>query len=312
MCLSSGLFDKQAISRNPAAIPIRLKGSRSPQDAHLKLFSDANESVVTANLSPVARAYLANLGIEDPDADAETAALLWMHALAVGYSPAYLAENADGLRADWPRIPLPDTADALHASAALGRQVAALLDTEADVPDVTSGTPAPELKTVAVIARVGGGSLQPEAGDLKVTTGWGHAGQGGVTMPGRGKSAERPYTGDESAALARGAAARGLTPEQVRALLGESTRDVFLNDAAFWKNVPARVWDYTIGGYQVLKKWLSYREHSLLGRDLTPEEAREVTATARRLAALLLMQPALDANYQAARAAAFAWGNPPD
>lgn len=312
MCLSSGLFDKQAISRNPAAIPIRLKGSRSPQDAHLKLFSDANESVVTANLSPVARAYLANLGIEDPDADAETAALLWMHALAVGYSPAYLAENADGLRADWPRIPLPDTADALHASAALGRQVAALLDTEADVPGVTSGTPAPELKTVAVIARVGGGSLQPEAGDLKVTTGWGHAGQGGVTMPGRGKSAERPYTGDESAALAHGAAARGLTPEQVRALLGESTRDVFLNDAAFWKNVPARVWDYTIGGYQVLKKWLSYREHSLLGRDLIPEEAREVTATARRLAALLLMQPALDANYQAARAAAFAWGNPPD
>ena len=24
--------------------------------------------------------------------------------------------------------------------------------------------------------------------------------------------------------------------------------------------VPAAVWEYTIGGYQVLKKWLSYRE----------------------------------------------------
>ncbi len=290
------LSDDHFLTPDAVAIPLRLRMGLLGEHEH-----------PTANLSPAARAYLAGLGLTDPDADAEAAGMLWMHALAIGYSPAYLAENADGLKADWPRIPLPDTADALHASAALGRQVAALLDTEADVPGVTSSTPAPELKTVAVIARVGGGSLQPEAGDLKVTTGWGHGGQGGVTMPGRGKSAERPYTGDESAALAHGAAARGLTPEQVRALLGESTRDVFLNDAAFWKNVPARVWDYTVGGYQVLKKWLSYREHSLLGRDLTPEEAREVTATARRLAALLLMQPALDANYQAARAAAFAW-----
>ena len=56
-----------------------------------------------------------------------------MHALAIGYSPAYLTENADGIRQDWPRIPLPDTKEALLASAALGRQIAALLDTEHDV-----------------------------------------------------------------------------------------------------------------------------------------------------------------------------------
>jgi len=295
------LNDDHFLTPDAVAIPLRLR---------MGLLGEHEQP--TANLSTAARAYLAGLGLPDPDADAETAALLWMHALAVGYSPAYLAENADGLRADWPRIPLPDTVDALQSSAALGRQVAALLDTEADVPGVTSGTIAPEFKALGVLARAGGGSLQPEAGDLKVSAGWGHAGQGGVTMPGRGKTTLRSYTGDEAAALTQGAEARGLTPDQARALLGESTHDVFLNDIALWKNVPARVWDYTIGGYQVLKKWLSYREHALLGRDLTPEEAREVTATARRLAALLLMQPALDANYQAARAAAFAWGNPPD
>ena len=59
----------------------------------------------TANLSPAARAYLAHLGIKHPDADAETAALIWLHALAIGYAPAYLADNADGIRQDWPRIP---------------------------------------------------------------------------------------------------------------------------------------------------------------------------------------------------------------
>lgn len=31
-----------------------------------------------------------------------------------------------------------------------------------------------------------------------------------------------------------------------------------------------------LGGYQVLKKWLSYREESLLGRPLTRDEAQDV------------------------------------
>ena len=83
--------------------------------------------------------------------------------------------------------------------------------------------------------------------------------------------------------------------------LGERTCDVYLNDNAYWKNIPARVWDYTIGGYQVIKKWLSYRELELLGRPLTPEEAREVMNMARRIAAIVLLEPALDANYQAVK-----------
>jgi hypothetical protein len=48
----------------------------------------------------------------------------------------------------------------------------------------------------------------------------------------------------------------------------------------------ALVWEYTIGGYQVIKKWLSYRESELLGRALTLAEANEVRDTARRLTAI--------------------------
>ena len=36
-------------------------------------------------------------------------------------------------------------------------------------------------------SRVGGGNLNEGTGDLAVTAGWGHAGQGGVTMPGKEK-----------------------------------------------------------------------------------------------------------------------------
>jgi hypothetical protein len=37
------------------------------------------------------------------------------------------------------------------------------------------------------------------------------------------------------------------------------------------------VWEYTIGGYQVIKKWLSYCEEKLLGRGLTIAEVQEVS-----------------------------------
>ncbi|MFZ4764317.1 MAG: type ISP restriction/modification enzyme [Roseimicrobium sp.] len=45
---------------------------------------------------------------------------------------------------------------------------------------------------------------------------------------------------------------------------GEGYLDIHLNATTRWKDVPEPVWNYTLGGYQVLKKWLSYRESALL------------------------------------------------
>ena len=50
--------------------------------------------------------------------------------------------------------------------------------------------------------------------------------------------------------------------------------------------------------YQVIRKWLSYREKPLLGRGLTPEEVRYVTEMARRLTVLVALQLSLDDNYR--------------
>lgn len=131
--------------------------------------------------------------------------------------------------------------------------------------------------------------------------------KGGATMPGRGKVIEREYTTEERVAIELGAAQVGLSSEEAIAHLGEHTHDVYLNDVAYWKNIPCHVWDYTIGGYQVIKKWLSYRELELLGRPLTPEEAREVMNIARRIAAILLLEPALDANYENVKGDTYSW-----
>ena len=213
---------------------------------------------------------------------------LFFHVLAVLNAPAYRTENSGALRQDWPRVPLPESRKILLASATLGRKVAALLDVETPVPGVTTGKLSPELRGVASFARADGKAADPDAGDLDLTAGWGHAGKGGVTMPGRGRLAMATVEHDSD----------------VPFIDHGTLYDVYLNDRCLWRNIPDTVWDFTVGGYQVIKKWLSYREKPLLGRGLTIEEVRYVTEMARRLAALVALQPALDESYLAAKKSA--------
>jgi hypothetical protein len=126
-------------------------------------------------------------------------------------------------------------------------------------------------------------------------------------MAGKGRTIERAYTPEERAAITGWSNPLGLPLADAFALLGETTYDIYLNDRAYWRNVPKRVWEYTMGGYQVLKKWLSYREREILGRPLTLDEARLFRDIARRIAVLLLLEPQLDANYRAIAENAYPW-----
>ena len=228
------------------------------------------------NLSPTAQRYLDRLGLGVEE--------LFHHALAVLHDPAYREANAGALRMEWPRIPLPGwpdgddpgAADELAASAARGRELARLLDPETPVPGVTVGALRPELAAIAVPSTADGRNMTGD--DFALTAGWGHFGTGDAVMPGQGRVVERPYTAAERAALGNAAAA-----------LGDTTCDIHLNDNAYWCNVPAAVWNYKLGGYQVLKKWLSYRERRVLGRPLAPGEVQHFTNTARRIGAVLLV-----------------------
>ncbi len=227
-----------------------------------------------ANLSGVARRYLERLGLDVED--------LFYHVLAVLHDSAYRESNAGALCMEWPRIPLPvwpdggakGAAESLAESAARGRVLAALLDLDTAVPGVTQGTLRPEVAAIAVPATTTANNMAGD--DFAVTAGWGHYGRGGTVMPGRGRVVERARTLEERGAFGSAAS-----------MLGETTFDVYLNDRAFWRNVPAAVWRYKLGGYQVLKKWLSYRERDVLGRTLSPEEVQHFADTARRIAAIL-------------------------
>ena len=228
------------------------------------------------NLSSLAQLYLERLDMDVED--------LFYHVIAVLHDPAYREANAGALRMDWPHIPLPGWPDggtdgaakALAASAARGRERAQLLDPETPVPGVTQGPLRPEIATIAIPTTTDGRNMTGD--DFSVTAGWGHFGTGDAVMPGQGRIVERAYTPDEKSAMG-----------DTIPTFGETTFDIYLNDRAFWRNVPAAVWTYKLGGYQVLKKWLSYRERAILSRALTPEEVQHFTDTARRIAAILLV-----------------------
>ncbi|PSF34546.1 DNA methyltransferase [Aphanothece hegewaldii CCALA 016] len=307
---SSLVCDYDCISGHSRHFPILVKSVIKNSDVTQKesLFNTEEFSQTTqkANLSEKSRNYLNQLKITNFDTDVKEAELIWMNALAIGYSPLYLTENADGIRQDFPRIPLPKTQELLLESATLGQQIASLLDTENSVSGVTTKLRA-ELKVIAVISRMGGGNLNPDHGDLKITAGWGHGGKNGVTMPGKGKIIEREYTPEELNAFEQGSSDLGMTLEDVINLLGKTTCDIYLNDIAYWKNIPIRVWKYTIGGYQVIKKWLSYREEKLLGRSLKTEEVKEVSQMTRRIAAIVLLESQLDQNYLEVKKLSYDW-----
>ena len=227
------------------------------------------------NLSATARRYLDRLGLGVED--------LFHHVLATLHDPAYRQANAGALRMEWPRIPLPGWPDGrtqgaartLAESAARGRELAALLDSGTPIPGVTQAPIRPESAAVAVPATTGGRNMAGD--DFALAAGWGHFAAGGAVMPGQGRAIERHCTPEERAALSDALPA-----------LGATTFDVYLNDRAFWRNIPAAVWRYKLGGYRVLKKWLSYRERRILNRPLHPEEVQHFTDTARRISRILL------------------------
>ena len=261
-CFTDNLASYHLIERGALMFPVRLQ--------------DPGNEVGRFNLSQVAQGYLGRGGWSPKD--------LFHYVLAVLHDPAYRIANAGALRMGWPRIPLPgwpdgeaeDGTEAFTHLAVRGRNLAALLDPETSVPGVTGVPLRSDIATIATPATTDGRNMTED--DFVVAAGWGHFGPGNAVMPGQGRAVERRYTPEERAALG-GAESK----------LGRVTFDIHLNDNAFWRNVPAAVWNYKLGGYQVLKKWLSYRERAILGRALLPEEVQYFSHTARRIAAILEM-----------------------
>ena len=233
------------------------------------------EPTLRENITATAQQYLERMGRSVED--------LFYHILAILHHPSYLESNSGGLSSEWPRIPLPlwskgkagrSAIDILDRSSAIGRRLSALLDTEVDVERITHGVVRQDLRGIAVPTTVDGGRM--EGDDFAVKARWGRLGNGEGVMPGKGHIVERKFTAEEQSNLA-----------DCLPTLGDTTIDVYMNDGVYWRNVPARVWNYRLGGYQVLKKWLSYRDQRVLGRVLHHNEVANFCRVSRRVSEII-------------------------
>jgi hypothetical protein len=71
---------------------------------------------------------------------------------------------------------------------------------------------------------------------------------------------------------------------------------ISINEAQFFKPVPQAVWDFHIGGYQVLDKYLKSRK----GRKLSLDEINHVAAIADSLAFTIEQVAKIDEAYKSA------------
>jgi predicted helicase len=76
----------------------------------------------------------------------------------------------------------------------------------------------------------------------------------------------------------------------------EAEQKAYINDAGYFAPIPPEVWNFHIGGYQVLDKYLRSRK----GRTLSLDEIEHVAKVADVLAFTIAQMAAIDASYKAA------------
>jgi type I restriction-modification system DNA methylase subunit len=287
------LFDKQTISRNPIAIPYKIKKSEELKKEKKKkitkqegLFEDNTTVAFLPNLGEYTLKYLNDIGFGNTPT-IEVSKLFWQHCMTILFTNTYIRENKVNLLINFPRVPLPNSKDLLEKSASLGAKLMQILDTDTKLEHNNFDL----IKEIGVISSSTNSSVLEN--NLFVDGSWGTKTKGGV-MPGHGTVVERPFNQTERNCFVL----LGLSEELIEEYFGKTTFDIYMNTEVFWKNIPSKIWNFHIGGYQVLKKWLSYRERLIIDRNLSKEEVREFGNIAKRLGQLILLQSDLNNNYQ--------------
>ena len=177
------------------------------------------------------------------------------------------------------RVIVPESKERLRQSATLGFRVAQLFSARSSEQEPSS---------LAVATRVGKEARMLRASALAIDPQW----------QSRERLEVRPYDSVELDALTTFARAQGVEPAAALEILGAQTCDIYLNEKAFWRNVPVNVWRYAHRGMPILGAWLRDRNQDALGRTLVRDEVTQFSTAVRRIAALMLMGPALAKNAE--------------
>lgn len=264
--VSSTLVDLHVHDRGSVCIPARIHGGRV-----------GGKSI--ANLPPVAWRVLRKAwhgSGELNSAHARKSAIrLFYCALAVLHAPAYGEEHKSALAADWARLPIPRDPTTFARLARVGNDVAVLLDPTKDANLVIRRVLGKEsADRIGVFRRVDGGNIR--ADDLRIAVSYFGSAKGRYVL------------------------------RENETLLGEPVGNLFINDHAYFADVPQSAWQLELGGYPVLRKWLGYRQFDRNdSRPLSLADQGVFRSIVKRLSALVLLGSELDDLYAAASADAF-------
>jgi hypothetical protein len=155
---------------------------------------------------------------------------LFRCAFAILHAPAYQAEHASALGADWAHLPIPKSQDVFDRLIDVGQTVVRLLDARRDALDIVEGVLGHDCTSaLGALRKQDGQQVAPD--DLKISvTYWGG---------GKGRWKPRSFTEEERPTIEEGK----LTDNPLAAW-GNRTGDLFINDTTFFANVPEAVWTY--------------------------------------------------------------------
>lgn len=273
---TSTLFDLHLHDRGSVGIPASTRTSLVEADLFTSVDSNRGPE---ANLAPPAwnvlkREWALRGSLWDVGAISLTTSMIHF-VMAIGHAPQFESDHREALVQDWMHLPIPRSKEAFRRAVALGEVVAALLDPAQDAAGPLKDLLAARRKRLAVVA-----SRDTEmVRDDQIVVSISHY---GAAKGGWRPRAPRPN-------------------EDLPLEWGSSTGDLWLNERICLTHVPAAVWEYELGGYPVVKKWLGYRDEGRKpGRGLSLSELDWLREMIHRIAALLLLRSNLDAAYEKA------------
>jgi hypothetical protein len=200
--------------------------------------------------------------------------------LSLCHSPQYEEEHREGLAQDWAHMPVPRDRELFEELASVGDLLATLLNPLTEARTAIRTALGDYATKLAVLASTDGRAVR--GAHLVVTVPHFGAARGGWRQRQYGEAEAPP------------------------AILGVTIGDLYINDRIFFRNVPESVWNYELGGYPVLKKWLGYRDaRRRNNQPLTLSEKDYFRDMVQRIAAILSLHERLNDLYE--RAAANAW-----
>jgi hypothetical protein len=195
--------------------------------------------------------------------------------LALCHSPQYQSEHKESLAQDWAHVPIPKSRELFNQLRDAGEMLGVLLNPLASPSRPLKAILGDESKQLAVPSKIGGGNVEER--DLLIEYSFFGAAQGGWRQ--RTASANEPMYDQ----------------------WGETTGDLFINDAVFFRHIPEKVWRYELGGYPVIKKWPGYRDRGRRpGVPLSVQETTHLRGMVQRLCAVLSLHAKLDSLYERA------------